>query len=54
MRDRWLKKGIYPSRISHDLGFIPHDFPYAVKQKGFFAIETGFTCFWSKFHFELG
>lgn len=26
-------------------GFIPHDFAYAVKQKGFFAIETGFTCF---------
>ena len=45
--------GLYPSRISHDFGFIPHDFAYAVKQKGFFAIETGFTCFWSKFHFEL-
>ena len=53
MRDRWLKIGIYPSRISHDFGFIPHDFAYAVKQKGFFAIETGFTCIWSKFHFEL-
>ena len=25
-------------------GFIPHDFAYAVKQKGFFAIETGFIC----------
>ena len=53
MRDRWLKMGIYPSRINHDFGFIPHDFPYAVKQKGFFAIETGFTCIWSKLHFEL-
>lgn len=31
----------------------PHDFAYAVKQKGFFAIKTGFTCIWSKFHFEL-
>ena len=39
--------------IPHDLGFIPHDIAYAVKQKGFFAIETGFTCIWSKFHFEL-
>jgi hypothetical protein len=34
--------GIYPSRINHDFGFIPHDFAHAVKQKGFFAIETGF------------
>ena len=45
MRDRYLKLGVYPSRINHDFGFIPHDFAYAVKQKGFFAIETGFTCF---------
>jgi hypothetical protein len=35
--------GLYPSRIPHDLGFIPHDFAYTVNQKGFFAIETGFT-----------
>ena len=47
------KMGIYPSRIPHDFGFIPHDFDYAVKQKGFFAIETGFTCFWSKLYFKL-
>ncbi len=44
MRDRYQKAGIYPSRIPHDLGFIPHDFTNAVKQKGFFAIETGFIC----------
>ena len=37
MSDRYLKMGIYPSRI-------PHDFAYAVNQKGFFAIETGFIC----------
>lgn len=30
-----LKKGIYPSRIHHDFGGIPHDFAYIVKQKGF-------------------
>ena len=48
-----LKKGIYLSRIPHDLGFIPHDFAYAVKQKGFFAIETGFSCIWSKLHLIL-
>lgn len=53
MRDWWLKMGIYPSRIPHVFGFIPHDFAYAVKQKGFFAIETGFIRLWSKFHFEL-
>ena len=53
MRDRYLKSGIYPSRIPHDLGFIPHDFAYTVKQKGFFAIETGFTCIWSKLHLIL-
>lgn len=47
------KKGIYPSRIPHDFDIIPHDFAYAVKHKGFFAIETGFICFWSKFYFEL-
>ena len=29
-------------RINYDFGFIPHDFAHAVKQKGFFAIETGF------------
>ena len=34
-------------------GFIPHDFAYAVKQKGFFVIETGFTCIWSKLHLIL-
>ena len=44
-----LKWGFIP----HDLGFIPHDFAYAVKQKGFFAIETGFTCIWSKLHLIL-
>ena len=44
MSDRYLKMGIYPSRIPHDLGFIPHDFAYAVKQKSFLAIETGFIC----------
>ena len=48
-----LKKGIYLSRIPHDLGFIPHDFAYAVKRKGFFAIETGFSCIWSKLHLIL-
>ena len=48
-----LKWGLYPSRIPHDLGFIPHDFAYAVKQKGFFVIETGFTCIWSKLHLIL-
>ena len=53
MRDWWLKMGIYPSRIPHDFGFIPHDFAYDVKQKGFFAIETGFTCIWSKLYFKL-
>ena len=53
MHNRYLKSGIYPSRIPHDLGFIPHDFAYAVKQKGFFATETGFICFWSKFHLLL-
>ena len=44
MRDRYLKSGIYPSRIPHDLGFIPHDFAYADKQKGFFVIEPGLIC----------
>lgn len=53
MRDWWLKMGIYPSRIPHDFSFIPHDFAYTVKQKGFFAIETGFICFWSKLYFKL-
>ena len=36
MRDRYLKKGIYPSRIPHDFGGIPHDFAYTAKQKDFF------------------
>ena len=36
---QWYKRG-----AAYDLGFIPHDFAYAVKQKGFFAIETGFIC----------
>ena len=53
MRDWDLKKGIYPSRIPHDLGFIPHDFAYAVKQKGFFAIETCFISICSKLYFKL-
>ena len=53
MREWYLKMGIYPSRISHDFGFIPHDFAYAVKQKGFFAIETGFISLWSKLYFKL-
>ena len=30
MRDRYLKSGIYPSRIPHDFGFIPHDFTDAI------------------------
>lgn len=30
------QKGNYLSRIPHDVGGIPHDFAYTVKQKGFF------------------
>ena len=53
MHDWYLKSGIYPSRIPHDLDFIPHDFAYAVKQKGFlrlklasFAFEVSFISNW--------
>jgi hypothetical protein len=35
--------GIYPSRIPHDFGFIPHDSAFAEKQKGFFSIEASFS-----------
>ena len=45
--------GIYPSRINHDFGFIPHDFAHAVKQKGFFAIVTVFISLWNKLYFRL-
>lgn len=45
--------GLYPSRISHDFGFIPHDFAYAVKVKAFlrlklasFAFEVSFISNW--------
>ena len=48
-----LKWGFIPHASVTILGFIPHDFTYAVKQKGFFAIETGFTCIWSKLHLIL-
>ena len=45
--------GLYPSRISHDFGFIPHDFAYDGKVKAFlrlklasFAFEVSFISNW--------
>lgn len=37
--------GIYPSRIPHDFGFIPHDFAYTVKQKGFLRLKLASLAF---------
>ena len=37
--------GIYPSRIPHDFGFIPHNFAYAVKQKVFLRLKLALLAF---------